>query len=120
MPNVNSASGSWIIHFTEVAGFAPSGASVGFLIPPAMLMKTDPAYPADLIRQGVEGTVTLSAIIHSDGSVGNVRVLESVDSRLDQYAQTALGECRFRPATRNGIAVEMEAVVQIPFRSQAL
>jgi protein TonB len=83
-------------------------------------MKADPAYPADLMRQGVQGTVTLYAVIHADGSVGDVRVLEGVDSRLDHNAQVALSECRFRPATRDGSGVEIEAVVEIPFRSQAL
>jgi TonB family protein len=118
MPNLNSVAGSWVIHFAELAT-AP-GAGSAELVPPAIVLKADPAYPADLMRQHVEGTVTLYAIIHADGSVGGVRVLEGVDSRLDHYAEAALQECKFRPATRNGAAVELEAVVQIPFRSQPL
>lgn len=119
MPNLSSVSGSWIIHFAEVAG-APASVSATALVPPDMVVKADPGYPADLIRQGVQGTVVLYAVIHSDGSVGNVRLMEGVDARLDHYAEIALAECRFRPATRNGAPVELEAVIQIPFRATAL
>jgi TonB family protein len=64
----------------------------------------------------VQGTVTLSAIIRSDGSVGDVRVLQGVDDQLDAYARAALTHWRFEPATKNGNAVDLEAVVAIPFR----
>jgi TonB family protein len=117
MPNLNSVSGSWIIHFAELRG-TPSSAPE--LVAPDMVLKADPAYPSDLMRQGVQGTVVLYAVIHSDGSVDSVRVMEGIDARLDHYAEVALAECRFRPATRNGQPVDLEAVVQIPFRSARL
>jgi outer membrane biosynthesis protein TonB len=44
-----------------------------------------------------------------------VRVLHGVDERLDHNARIALARWQFRPATRNGSAVDLEAVVQIPF-----
>ncbi|HKD67798.1 MAG TPA: TonB family protein [Candidatus Binataceae bacterium] len=119
MPNLSSVAGSWIIHFAELVERSATG-SHSHLVPPTIVMKADPAYPADLVREGVQGTVRLYAVIHADGSVGNVRVLEGVDSRLDHYATVALSESRFRPATRDGSGVEIEAVVEIPFRSQAL
>jgi periplasmic protein TonB len=74
-----------------------------------------PAYPTDLMRERVEGTVVLYAVIHTDGSVGAVRVLHGVDERLDSNARVALEKWRFRPGTKNGSAVDIEAVVQIPF-----
>jgi hypothetical protein len=42
-------------------------------------------------------------------------VLRSLDSRLDENARLALSRWRFRPGTKNGAAVDLEAVVQIPF-----
>jgi TonB family protein len=59
-------------------------------------------------------------VIHSDGSVGDVRVLRGVDERLDENARVALMRWRFRPATKNGSAVDLEAVVQIPFQARKL
>jgi TonB family protein len=55
-------------------------------------------------------------VIRSDGSVGDVRVLRGVDDRLDEYAREALLQWHFLPALKNGSAVDLEAVVIIPFR----
>ena len=80
----------------------------------------EPAYPALLMRAHIEGTVTLYAVIRADGSVGEVRVLRGVDDRLDGYARDALTRCRFRPATKNGSAVALEAVIRIPFEANRI
>jgi protein TonB len=86
------------------------------LIGPEPKEKSDPGYPLELRRQNVQGTVTLYAVIHSDGSVGDVRVLNSPDERLDAFASSAFGRWKFLPATKNGKPVALEAVVVIPFR----
>ncbi len=114
MPNLNSASGSWVIRFAEL-----KDAGTGDLLAPLATRKADPAYPAELQRANVQGLVTLYAIIRSDGSVGDVRVLDGVDDRLDLYARQALERCRFEPAVKNGEPVALEAVVQVPFRAKS-
>jgi TonB family protein len=112
MPNLTSRSGSWVIKFAELK----QTEIIGDLLAPVATLKVDPAYPPELMRDRVEGTVVLYAVIHSDGHVDDVRVLSSVDSRLDHNAMRALSKWHFRPATKNGRAVALEAVVQIPFR----
>ena len=112
MPNLNSGGGSWVIRFAEL--HESQGKSE--LVAPLATQKVDPAYPLELMRRGIQGTVTLYAIIRSDGSVGNVRVLRGIDDRLDEYARTALSGWRFSPATKGGTAIDLEAVVMIPFR----
>jgi len=112
MPNLNSAGGSWVVRFAELKD-APSE---GQLFSPLLTVKADPAYPSELQRENVHGTVTLYAIIHSDGSVRDIRVLNGADDRLDQYAREALSRCRFEPALKDGVPVALEAVVVIPFR----
>ncbi len=112
MPNLNSAGGSWVIRFAELD---PNEAK-GDLTAPEAVQKVDPAYPLELMRRNVQGTVTLYAVIRNDGSVSDVRVLRGVDEQLDQYARTALGHWHFRPATKNGAPVNLEAVVMIPFK----
>jgi len=117
MPNLNSAGGSWVIRFAELSGNEAKGnESKGELSAPVATQKVDPAYPLELMRRNVHGTVTLYAVIRNDGSVTDVRVLRGVDDRLDQYARAALAHWRFRPATKNGSPVDLEAVVIIPFR----
>ena len=114
MPNLNSAGGSWIVRFAEIE----DGPSKGELFSPLLTLKSDPAYPSELQRANIQGTVTLYAIIHSDGSVQAVRVLEGADDRLDRFAREALVKCHFEPAIKNGIPVALEAVVAIPFRAR--
>ena len=46
MPNLNTATGSWIIHFAERA----PGATQSPIAAPEVVSKSDPAYPGDLMR----------------------------------------------------------------------
>jgi TonB family protein len=112
MPNLNSSTGSWVIRFAEL----DAGRKEGELLAPVATQKSDPGYPLELIRANVHGMVTLYAVIHSDGKVGDIRVLNSPDERLDSFAAKALARWKFVPAVRAGKPVALEAVVQIPFR----
>ena len=132
MPNLNSAGGSWIIRFAALkpdstAGGLPSHAAPASgsssdnpssvdLSAPSATRKVDPAYPLELMRQNVGGTVILYGVIRTDGTVGNIRVLRSVDERLDQFASEAIVKWQFQPATKNGSPVDVEATFWIPFR----
>jgi TonB family protein len=118
MPNLTSATGSWIIRFAELK--AEDAASLGEISSPEPVRKVDPLYPAALRNDRVEGVVILHAIIRSDGSVGDVRVLEGFNDELDANARTALEQWRFRPGTRNGVPVDVEAVIRVPFRAPKL
>jgi protein TonB len=115
MPNLSSMRGSWVMHFAELH---ESGAP-GELTAPVAIVKIDPAYPAEMMRTRLEGTVMLYAVIRTDGRVENVRVLRGVEARLDANAVAALSRWRFQPARKNGVAVAAEAVVQIPFQATA-
>lgn len=129
MPNLNSAAGSWIIRFAALkpdsvtspaaraaAAGDPSSALLSDLSAPVAMRKVDPAYPLELMKQNVSGTVILYAVIRADGTVGGVRVLRSVDERLDQFASDAIAKWQFQPATKNGDPVDVEATFWIPFR----
>jgi TonB family protein len=119
MPNLNSAGGSWIIRFAELKhdfSDRDPNAQTADLSQPMATRKVDPAYPMQLMRENVHGTVILYAVIHADGSVGDVRILRGVDQRLDRYATEAVQQWKFDPATKNGTPVDVEATFQIPFR----
>lgn len=119
MPNLNSSTGSWVIRFAELAeGQKTEEQKEGELLAPVAMEKSDPGYPLELIRANVHGMVTLYAVIRSDGKVGDIRVLNSPDERLDSYAAKALARWKFVPAERSGKPVALEAVVMIPFRVQ--
>lgn len=139
MPNLNSAGGSWVIRFSELghdlqnhdsqnhdssrqdsnrhdSANRDANAPASELSQPAATRKVDPAYPLQLMKENVAGTVILFAIIHADGTVGNVRVLRGVDDRLDRFASEAVAQWQFQPAMKNGSPVDVEATFQIPFR----
>ncbi len=114
MPNLSSQSGSWIMRFSELGAPVPR-VNEPELTAPVALRKVDPGYDPGAVREGVEGTVVLYAVIHQDGKVDSVRVVRSLHPRLDENAVQALLRWQFRPATRDGHPVKLEALVQIPF-----
>ena len=60
--------------------------------------------------------MVLYAIIRADGSVDSIQLVRKLDPRLDANAIQALAQWKFRPATRDGAPIDIEAVVHIPFR----
>jgi TonB family protein len=117
MPNLNSATGSWILNFSELRSNSdgPRITSTD-LSGPVPVRKVDPKYPQTLIGERVEGEVILYAVIKRDGSVDGIQLVRGVDEQLDANATNALAQWKFRPATKQGEPVELEAIVHIPFR----
>lgn len=124
MPNLTSQTGSWVLLFAELGDWsstAAGGAGDGYpLSAPVPIKKVDPKYPAAARRSRVEGTVSLYAIIRPDGSVQNVEVVRSLHALLDQSAVAAFRRWHFQPGHKNGQAVPLEVVVEIPFRLNKL
>jgi len=121
MPNLTSASGSWVLNFAELNETAPGGymnPGISELAGPTPLRKVDPKYPPELRASHVDGEVVLYAIIRKDGSVDSIQLVHSVDPHLDANAMEALAQWKFRPAEKHGEPVDLEAVVHIPFRSR--
>jgi TonB family protein len=110
MPNITSYWGSWMLWFAE------RHTARGGLQPPVPLRKVDPRYVPSAVEEKVEGKVQLSAVIRSDGTVSQVAVLQPLDPRLDFAASEALSKWLFQPATRDGTPVDVDAVVEVPFR----
>jgi len=54
------------------------------------------------MRAKIQGFVSMDFVVLADGSVGDVRIITSLDSELDQQAVAALKQWRFRPATKDG------------------
>jgi TonB family protein len=117
MPNLTSVAGSWVLYFAELdEGDAGPAKPKGRVSSPVPVEKVDPKYPPDLINEHVDGEVVLYAIIRKDGSVDSIQLVRKLDPQLDRNAVEALGRWKFRPGTRDGEPVDLEAVVHIPFR----
>jgi TonB family protein len=103
----------WSMRFARMNFTARDGEDIRA---PEPLHKVDPSYPASYVHDRVESTVVLYGVIRSDGSMGNLPILVGFDSVLDENARAALEKWHFRPGTRNGIPVDVEIVVHVPFR----
>jgi TonB family protein len=119
MPNLNSATGSWILNFSELhtnADYAHHAQQTAELSGPVPLQKVDPKYPPTLITERVTGEVILYAVIRRDGSVDSIQLVRGIDEQLDANAMRALRQWKFRPGAKQGTPVDLEAIVHIPFR----
>jgi len=117
MANLNSASGSWILHFAELgSGQAGTPYASSELAMPVPIRKVDPKYPPDLIEQNVQGEVILYAVIRADGSVDSIQVVRGIDPQLDANAKSAFVQWKFQPGSKAGAPVDLEVIAYIPFK----
>jgi protein TonB len=122
MPNLASATGSWMLTFAELVTLtvpAPASTAPPELSGPTALRKVDPKYPPELRGKHVEGEVILYAVIRADGTVDSIQLVKGIDPTLDANAAEAFALWKFRPAQRQGAPVDIETVVRIPFRAVA-
>jgi periplasmic protein TonB len=84
---------------------------------PRLVREVRPQYTADAMSARIQGTVRLECLVQSDGSVGSVRVLRSLDSAfgLDREAMNAARQWRFVPATRRGRPVDVLVTIELTF-----
>lgn len=77
-----------------------------------------PAFPREAIREGLSGTVVLEVLVDVDGTPLDVKVSRSSGHRvLDAAARKqVLSKWKFRPAMRNGRAVQAIGMVPVEFR----
>lgn len=88
----------------------------GDIVAPVGIYTPDPQY-SDAAREAkLQGTVTVSVVIGTDGHVYDPRVIQPLGLGLDQKALEALRLWRFRPAERNGRPVKVAANIEVNFR----
>jgi TonB family protein len=113
IPNLSSYSGSWLVWFASRE--VDIGNAAVDMRPPLPIDMVSPKYVNSAISERVEGKVRLWAVIGKDGHVTDVSVLQHLDDRLDRSAQEALAKWVFRPAVRNGVPIDVDAVFEVPF-----
>lgn len=85
-------------------------------IDPRAMAGFQPDYPGAMIRQGAEGTVTVRVTISPDGRVTDIERIAATDESFWLATQRhALRKWRFRPATRDGVAIGSTKVLTVRF-----
>jgi protein TonB len=64
---------------------------------PGLIKRVEPKYPPLAQSARMEGTVVLDAVIHKDGTVGEITVLRSGNKLFEQSAIEALKQWRYTP-----------------------
>lgn len=84
---------------------------------PRLLKSVRPNYTSEAMRAKVQGVVRLEGVVLPDGTVGDVRVLRSLDPvfGLDEEAVKAAKQFRFAPGTRFGQPVAVLVSFEIEF-----
>jgi TonB family protein len=83
--------------------------------PPEPVRVVKPEYPQAALKAGVDGTVVVGAYVLGDGSVADVRVVQSI-AMLDSAAVAAVRQWRFERPHRNGTPVSAWVTVPVKFR----
>ena len=84
--------------------------------PPRPIRQPQPEYSEYARKKKISGTVVLSAVIDSGGSVRDVKITRWLETSLDQKAIDALNQWKFQPATQDGQPVAVKVEVQMSFR----
>jgi TonB family protein len=64
----------------------------------------------------IEGEVLVEVVLEASGRVRVVRLVKGLGHGLDENAQAAAREIRFRPALKEGVPADSTAVVHILFQ----
>jgi len=86
------------------------------VIAPVPLFRTDAGFSAATKAAGVQGTVTLSMVVNAEGVPQDIVVTKGLQPDLDQKAVEDVGKWRFRPGTKDGEAVAVQATVEFTAR----
>jgi TonB family protein len=62
---------------------------------PSLLRKVNPIYPRTMEAAGIEGVVVLDAVIHRDGTIGNITVLQASNAAFERSAVEAVRQWRY-------------------------
>ena len=84
--------------------------------PVEIISKPKPRYTEEARNLKLEGQVSLEVVFQANGSVRVVRIVHGLGHGLDEAAQEAAMQVRFRPATRGGVPVDSDATIRITFQ----
>jgi protein TonB len=97
-------------------GGGPPGGSGG-VTPPVPTVQVQPTYTTAAMVAKIQGAVRLLVIVRADGTVGDVKVIGSLDPKygLDDRAIAAAKAWKFKPGLRAGVPVDVQVIMILEF-----
>jgi len=85
---------------------------------PVPIKSVQPTYTSEAMRAKIQGEVWLDAIVEPDGTLTILKVAKSLDRQfgLDQAAQEAAKQWRFKPGQKDGQNVRVKVQMILEFR----
>jgi len=112
----NSASAGEIVPGTACTGDDNALRIGADVTPPAAISQVSPTYTKQARKAKLSGVVVLGLIVDTDGHACNIRFLRSLGMGLNESAVEAVKKWKFRPSTRDGVPVKVQATVEVNFR----
>ncbi|HEX8186375.1 MAG TPA: energy transducer TonB [Blastocatellia bacterium] len=83
---------------------------------PEFLTRVKPEYTKEASLANITATVEATAVFRADGEVSEIEITRWAGFGLDEAAERAIRQLKFKPATRDGQAVSVRAGVRYNFR----
>jgi TonB family protein len=88
----------------------------GRVIAPKLIRDVKAQYTARALQEKVQGDVVLECVVKADGTVGETKIVQTLDPDLDKAALDAAAQWVFEPGTRDGKPVNVLVTITITFR----
>jgi TonB family protein len=98
------------------SGAAPVAATKPTFTPPEVLSEPAPQYTAEAKQARIQGEVTLQVRFLASGQVQVLRVVNGLGHGLDEQAMRVAEQIRFKPAMKDGQAVDHTTLIHITFQ----
>ena len=89
--------------------------SAGFK-PPEFINRVKPEYATEAEMADITATVEAMVVFRANGDVGGVEITRWAGFGLDESAVRAIRQLKFKPATRDGNAINVRAMIRYNFR----
>jgi protein TonB len=121
-PGFTAAKGAITIPVTKPGANFGKGISNLFNIgdldqQPVARVRQAPAYPYDMRRAGINGTVVVEFIINTDGDVIQTQIVRSSHREFEMPALQAVQKWKFKPGRKGGRVVNVRASQLLEFNA---
>jgi len=109
--NMPVYSGDWIVWFADRD---PQPGETPLMYAPMPFRKLeaiDEAATGNRLRQRIQ----VAAIVSKNGKLNNIALVTNAGPAVERAATQDVASWEFKPATRNGIPIDVEVVIEIPF-----
>jgi TonB family protein len=104
----------------SIYGSLPGGPLTGPEVRPALpIAGPNPIVTKNELPAGVEGSVIIEITIDARGNITDTKLVQRLGYGIDERVLTAVQQWRFRPATRDGVAIASQQLCVFHFPSGA-